>query len=79
MVSQNFFGVFAPARTGLAIIGRLNDLTQGALSDRAFVRRLSDAGFEPVPGLGTTKAQDFVKDEYARWEPIVKASGARID
>jgi hypothetical protein len=22
---------------------------------------------------------DFVKAEYARWEPIVKASGVRID
>jgi tripartite-type tricarboxylate transporter receptor subunit TctC len=79
MVSQNFFGVFAPARTSATIVERLNALTQEALADREFARRLSEAGFEPVADLGTGKAQDFVKAEYARWEPIVKASGARID
>jgi tripartite-type tricarboxylate transporter receptor subunit TctC len=79
MVTQNFFGVFAPARTPGAIVARLNDLTQAALAAPDFVRRLADAGFEPVPGLGTGRAQDFIKAEYARWEPIVKASGARID
>jgi tripartite-type tricarboxylate transporter receptor subunit TctC len=77
MVSQNFFGVFAPARTSATIVERLNALTQEALADREFARRLSEAGFEPVADLGTGKAQDFVKAEYARWEPIVKASGPR--
>ena len=79
MVSQNFFGIFAPARTSAKNIGRLNALTQDALADREFARRLSDAGFEPVADLGTGNAQEFVKAEYARWEPIVKASGARIE
>jgi tripartite-type tricarboxylate transporter receptor subunit TctC len=77
MVSQNFFAVFAPARTPKAIIERLNDATQAAMSDKEFQKRLSDAGFEPMLGFGPDKATAYIRAEYARWEPIIKAAGLR--
>jgi tripartite-type tricarboxylate transporter receptor subunit TctC len=79
MIAQNFFGIFAPTNTPKDVMQRFDDATQAALSDSDFQEKLVKAGFEPLSGLGGEKAKTYVKDEYARWEPIVRATGARID
>ncbi len=75
LIAQNFFGVFAPTGTPQAIVERISDATQAALAEPAFQKRLADAGFEPIAGLGPEKSAAYVKDEYARWLPIVRAAG----
>ena len=74
MVSQNFFGVFAPARTPKSIIGRLAQATERVMSDDTFQRQLTTSGFEPMVGLGPEKSTEYIANEYARWEPIIKAA-----
>ena len=77
MIVQNFFGIFGPARLPKTVVDRLNEATQAALADRNFGDTLSAAGFEPLPGLGPEKAKTFLKDEYARWQTVVKAAGIK--
>jgi tripartite-type tricarboxylate transporter receptor subunit TctC len=77
MIAQSFFGVFGPAGAPKAIIARLNEATQAALADKDFAATLSNAGFEPMHGLGPERAKSFIKDEYARWAAVVKAAGIR--
>ena len=62
---------------GSPIVGRLNETTQAALADKDFGATLSAAGFEPLPGLGPEKAKTFFKDEYTRWQTVVKAAGIK--
>ena len=77
MIVQNFFGVFGPAGTPKAIIDRLSEATQAALDDKDFGATLSRAGFEPMNGFDPDKAKTFIRDEYVRWEAVVKAAGIK--
>ena len=79
MISQNFFGVFAPAGTPRPIVDQIDRLTQAALGEKEFQKRLGDAGFEPMPGFGGDVAKTYIKIEYARWKPIVESIGVKID
>ncbi len=79
MIAQNFFGIFAPANTPKDVMLRVDNATQAALSEIDFREQLAKSGFEPLRELGGEKAKTYVKEEYARWEPIVRATGARID
>jgi tripartite-type tricarboxylate transporter receptor subunit TctC len=71
-VSQTFFGLFAPAGTPKAALERVNDVTQAGWVDRSFQNKLSDSGFEPMLGFGPDKSDAYLKDEFARWSPIVQ-------
>jgi tripartite-type tricarboxylate transporter receptor subunit TctC len=75
LIAQNFFGVFAPSGTPKPIVERIDAATQAALADPAFRKRLGDSGFEPVTGFGPERSATYVKEEYARWLPIVRAAG----
>jgi len=41
--------------------------------------RLQDVGIDPTPGSTPEKLAAFVKQELAKWAPIIKASGAELD
>ena len=73
-----WFGVFAPAGTPAAIVGRLNDEMRKALLSPEMRERLARMGAEPAP---TTPEQfaAFVRAELAKYEKVVKFSGARVD
>ena len=77
MVAQSFFGVFAPAGTPKAVLERVNAVTQAAMADNEFRKRLSDAGYEPMLGLGPDKAKRYIAEESVRWAPITKAIGKK--
>ena len=75
MITQNFFGVLAPAGTPRAILERINALTQAALGEPEFQKRLNAGGFEPMPGFGSERSRTFMRDEYLRWEKVVRSAG----
>jgi hypothetical protein len=41
--------------------------------------RLAAGGFDTVTDKSPQQFADFIKAEIAKWEPVVKASGAKID
>ena len=71
--------ILAPARTPVPIIAQLNSAIAKALADPTVFKRLQDAGVDPTPGSTPEKLSDFMKAELAKWAPIIKASGARVD
>jgi tripartite-type tricarboxylate transporter receptor subunit TctC len=75
MITQNFFGIYAPAGTPRALLDRVNDATQQALADKEFQQRLSNAAFDPIPGLGPDQSKAYMAEEFARWQKVVKAAG----
>jgi tripartite-type tricarboxylate transporter receptor subunit TctC len=77
MLAQTTFGVFAPAGTPRAIIDRVNEVTQQALTEEAFQQELLRLGFEPLPGIGPGEAAALFEDERLRWAPILKNLGTR--
>jgi tripartite-type tricarboxylate transporter receptor subunit TctC len=75
---STWFGVFAPAGTPAAVIERLNTAFTAALQSPEMRERLARMGAEPAPMKPAAFAQ-FIRSELAKYEKVVKFSGARVD
>jgi tripartite-type tricarboxylate transporter receptor subunit TctC len=76
--TQNWFGIFAPARTPRPIVDRLAAEVARVVGDPECRRRLTEMGVEPS-GAGPEAFTAFWDRELAAWGPIVRASGATVD
>ena len=52
LIATTFNGILAPAGTSAVIIERLDAATQKAMASADFAKALTDAGFEPLKGVG---------------------------
>jgi tripartite-type tricarboxylate transporter receptor subunit TctC len=77
MVSQSFFGIFAPAGTPKEYLERLNNVSQQAMADPLFRKKMADAGFEPLVGYGPDRAAAYMLEEHAKWAPVTKLIGPK--
>jgi tripartite-type tricarboxylate transporter receptor subunit TctC len=73
-----WFGIMVPAATPRDIIAKLNSAAVQAAKSPEFVKRMTDLGYNIIPGSPEDMAA-MLKTEIARWAPIVKASGAKVD
>ncbi|MBV8030607.1 MAG: tripartite tricarboxylate transporter substrate binding protein [Betaproteobacteria bacterium] len=71
-------GVFVPAGTPAAIVGKLNADINRFLAQPDSRERLASLAFEPVGG---TSAQfgAYLKSEVAKWARVVRETGAKIE
>lgn len=75
--ADNWYGLFAPARTPAAVIARLNAVTGEALEDPAVRAKLLAAG--AVPAAGTPEAlADLVRSDLAAWHRLITDKGIRL-
>jgi tripartite-type tricarboxylate transporter receptor subunit TctC len=78
VVASGWFGFFAPPNTPKAVIDTLNRGINKALTSPDVVERLTKLGMDPA----TSTPDEFAKivaSDYAKWGPIVKASGFTAD
>lgn len=68
--------VFAPAGTPAPLIARLNATLNAVVGEAEVVQRLSEMGQPAVTGTTPEGTAAFVQAELAKWEPVVRASGA---
>jgi tripartite-type tricarboxylate transporter receptor subunit TctC len=73
-----WFGLMAPAGTPRDIVARLNAAAVQATRAPEFVKRMTDLGYSIIAGTPEEMAA-MNKTDIARWTPIVKASGAKVD
>ncbi|MCS7101506.1 MAG: tripartite tricarboxylate transporter substrate binding protein [Burkholderiaceae bacterium] len=75
---STWFGILAPAGTPPAIVARLNEAFRAALGSAEVRERLARLAAEPAP---TTPEQfaALIRAELAKYEKVVKFSGARVD
>ena len=79
MIGLLFLGLFAPAATPQAIVDRITEATHAAMADADFQKLLISSGLEAVPGSNSHKARQFMDEETARWGPVVKAAGFKVE
>ena len=72
--AMGWFGFFAPAKTPKPIVDALNAAINGALKSPDVAEKLSKLGMDPATGTPEQFAK-VLADDYAKWGPIVKASG----
>ena len=73
-----WFGLMVPVGTPHEVIMRLNEASIQATKAPQFVKRMSDLGYNIIAGAPEDMTA-MIKTELARWAPIVKASGAKVD
>lgn len=73
-----WYGLMAPAATPRAIIMKLNAESNRALALAEVKERLAAGGIDTAGGSPEDFTK-FIRDEMAKWGPVVKASGARAD
>jgi tripartite-type tricarboxylate transporter receptor subunit TctC len=69
-----WLGVVAPAATPAPVVGRIHALVQGMLTDENARKRLASAGVDVTP-MSQAAFAAFVRDEYAKWQRIVRDAG----
>ena len=79
LISRNFIGVLAPARTPQAIVAQISQATRIAMADRELQQIFIASGFEPSLGSSPEQARRFLEEEIARWTPIIKSIGLKLD
>jgi tripartite-type tricarboxylate transporter receptor subunit TctC len=79
MVSQNFIGLFAPARTPQAVVAQVAEATNTITGDAQLQQVMAASGLELELESGPDKTRRLVEDEIARWTPVIKRIGLKLD
>ncbi len=74
-----WFGMAAPAGTPREVVTRYHGEIIKALSVAEVRGRLSGIGLDPSTSASADQFAGFIRQEIAKWAPVVKASGAKAD
>ena len=73
-----WYGLLAPAGTPKPIVEKLNREVAKALGSPDVREKLMAQGAEPMPGTPEAFAS-FMQEEMAKWAPVVKQAGVKLD
>jgi tripartite-type tricarboxylate transporter receptor subunit TctC len=73
-----WYGLLAPAGTPGPVIDRLNREIRKVLETADVREKLLAQGAEPMPGSPQAFAS-FMQEEMAKWAPVVKQAGVKLD
>ena len=75
---ENWFGLYAPARTPPAVVQRVYEAVRDALADPALAQRLREQGGEPAP-LPPAEFAAFIASESKQYAAIVERADITAD
>jgi tripartite-type tricarboxylate transporter receptor subunit TctC len=79
LFSQQILGLFAPAGTPQPAIDKVAEANRMAMADNSYTQSLINAAVIPTPDWTVEKFNAFMQTDIARWTPLVKAIGIRLD
>jgi len=79
MVSRQSIGLFAPTGTPKDIVAQIAGASRTALADPAYQQMLVETGFEPDVDSDPEKLRQLIREDIARWAPLVASMGLKID
>jgi tripartite-type tricarboxylate transporter receptor subunit TctC len=74
----NWYALLGPRGLPEPIVQKLGDAIRATLADEEVRRHLAGHGVEPTPSTPAELAR-FIREETAKWAPIIRASGARAE
>jgi tripartite-type tricarboxylate transporter receptor subunit TctC len=72
-----WFGILAPARTPVPLLGRLTREVRQAVADARFRDKMTAQGLE-VFGSTAEQMQALMRADTQKWAEVIKATGAKI-
>jgi tripartite-type tricarboxylate transporter receptor subunit TctC len=79
LAATQFIGLFAPKGTPNDILARLVQATRNAMADSELQRMFTTSGFEPELDSSPEKTRRTLIDETARWTPVIRSIGLKLD
>jgi len=79
MISVNFAGLFVPAKTPKLIVEQIAAASGKAMDDEEARRNLIEQGMEPFRDSTPEKTRRFVDDDIARWTPVIRSIGLKLN
>src|SRR6204780_1785117 len=76
---QQVLGLFVPAGVPQPIVAQIAAANAAAMADNAYTQSLVDAAVIPVPDWTVERFNQFMTEDVARWTPLVKAIGVKLD
>jgi tripartite-type tricarboxylate transporter receptor subunit TctC len=74
--TSQWYGIGAPAKTPVEIVGKLNKEINAALADPAMKARFAAIGGEPLPGSPAEFGR-LIAEETDKWAKVVRAAGLK--
>ncbi|MGG5819863.1 Bug family tripartite tricarboxylate transporter substrate binding protein [Falsiroseomonas sp. HW251] len=75
---RSWTGLFAPRGTPKAVIDRLSAETRAAMESPAVTARLNDQAMDTIY-MDPARTDAFVREEFDRWGPVVRAARVTLD
>ena len=79
LVSHNFIGLLAPARTPAAVIAQIAQAARSTMLEPELQQLFVASGFETELDSSPQQAREFIGEEIARWAPIIRKIGLKLD
>jgi tripartite-type tricarboxylate transporter receptor subunit TctC len=77
-VAADWWGILAPAGTPAPIVDKLHRAIDEVLRSEDTKKNLDQQGATPVP-MGSAQFGAYIKDEMAKWGPVVQKAGIKAD
>jgi tripartite-type tricarboxylate transporter receptor subunit TctC len=71
--------VAIPAKAPAPVVAAIVAATRKVMNDEAFKAELEGMSIDPVTHADPEKSAEFFRKELAKWEPIVRMTGAKIE
>jgi tripartite-type tricarboxylate transporter receptor subunit TctC len=78
VISDNWYGLVAPAGTPPAVLKRIHEASIAALKSPALIEQFAKVSGIPAP-MTPEEYRTFLGEEQARWGTIIKAIGFKED
>ena len=76
--ATNWYGVMAPAATPAAVVARLHAAFLSAVEAPETRERYAGLGVDPVVSQSPAAFANFIREEFTRWEKVVRGSGIQL-
>jgi len=71
--------ILGSAGTPKAVVDVVDQASRKIMSDPDMGKFLDDIAAVPIPDTSPERTAKFIKDEIAKWAPVIKAAGVRIE
>jgi tripartite-type tricarboxylate transporter receptor subunit TctC len=71
--------ILGPAGTPKAVVDVVDQASRKIMSDPDMGKFLDDIAAVPIPDTTPERTAKFIKDEIAKWAPVIKAAGVKIE
>jgi tripartite-type tricarboxylate transporter receptor subunit TctC len=79
LVTEQVLALFAPGGTPAPIVAQIAKANSAAMADKAYQQSLIDQAVIPLTDWTTDKFNRFMDEDVARWTPLVKSIGIKLE